>query len=295
MNDKTKEELKRFFKEIWGDAVVVALSLLYTLTEFLTLSQTGKSLWQIIAGGVMAFLMGFFMNREFEYRGLCEGDAVPDLQKAIDRHTVVVDGVLSYIDELETWCDVRNSQALRHARERIMAEGSLRYSDYFDADGMTRDFAPDEEKLKNRHMRKIELARIRTYYKALTLRLTPLRASVLISEGGRDGDPFYLGRSKIEYSRESSRKDAVVKIILAALFGYYGVTHFSWAGLIWKLFQVVVFIMMGTLKKKQAYSYMTEEFKGRITQKTMHLQTFMNYIQAPRQTEITEVKTDGDK
>ena len=65
MSERTREELKRFFKGILGDAVVLALSVIYTLTAFLTLSATGKSLWQVIADGIVAFLMGFFLNREF--------------------------------------------------------------------------------------------------------------------------------------------------------------------------------------------------------------------------------------
>lgn len=281
MSEKAKEEIRKFFKGILGDAVVIALSLLYTLTAFLTLSATGKSAWQVVAEGIVAFLMGFFMNREFEHRGLIEGDELETVKKAVAKHSDMVDDIVPYIEELENWCDDKNRQALRHSRERILAEGCLRYSDYFDDNGLALDFVPDENKLKNRHLRKIEIARIRTYHKAITLRLTPLSANVLISEGGKGGDPYYMGRSKLEYSKESSRKDVVIKIVLAVLFGYYGVTliqDWSIANLIWKVFQVIVFLMMGSLKKRQAFLYMKEEYRGRITQKTMHLQTFFNFI-----------------
>ncbi len=280
MNEKTKDEMKKFFKGILGDAVVLALSLIYTLTAFLTLSTTGKSAWQIVAEGIVAFMMGFFMNREFEHQGFCEGDVVDVVKKASDKHSAMIDSIVPYIDELEDWCDEKNRQALKHSRERILAERCLKYSDYFDENGAALEFVPDKKKLKNKHLRKLEISRIRTYHKAITLHLTPLNANVLISEGGKEGDPFYLGRSKTEYSKESSRKDVIVKVVLAVLFGYYGVTliqNWSVANLIWKLFQVITFLMMGTIKKQQAISYMTEEYRGRITQKTMHLQTFLNF------------------
>ena len=276
MNDK----LKAFLKGIMGDMVVFALCVIYTLTAFVTIEATGKSIWQIIGEGVSAFLMGFFLNRALERQGIIEGDENEELKKACDKHSRTVDNVVPYIDKLEEWCDMKNAYALRHGRERILAEGSLKYTDYFDGDGATLEFAPDEDKLKNRHMRKIEIARIRTYYKALTLKLTRLTATALLSEGGRDDDPFYLGRSKIEYSKQSSRKDVLTKIILAVLFGYYGVTliaNFSIANLIWKVFQVVMFLVIGSVKKNQAYSYVVEEYKGRIVKKTIHLQAFLNY------------------
>ncbi len=282
MSEKSKEELKRFLKGILGDTVVLALSVVYTLTAFLTLSATGKSALQVIADGVVAFLMGFFLNREFEYKGMCQGDTDASVRSTVDKHSQAVEMAVPYISELDMWCDCQNKRAMRRARERILAEGCMRYGDYFDDDGMSVEFVPDREKLKSRYMRKIETARIRTYYKALTVHLTPLTANVLISESARSSDPFYFGRSKFEYSKQSSRKDAFTKIILAVLFGYYGVTligNFSVASLIWKLFQVVTFLMMGTIKKDRAVSYMLGEYKDRITQKTVHLQMFMSTVQ----------------
>ena len=271
------EKFKAFLKSIVGDIVVVSLSLIYTLTAVITMEASGKTLWQIIADGIIVFLMGFFMNRAFEHRGLEDGDAVESVRLASEKHALVVNDVIPYIDRLEDWCDMKNRTALMHGRERILAESCLKYSDFFDENGMAREFVVDEDKLRNRYLRKLEILRIRTFHKALSFKITPLTASTLLSEGGRDGDPYYLGRSKAEYAKQSSRKDAIIKIVLAVVFGYYGVrlvTDFSIANLIWKVFQVVVFLMMGTLKKDSAYSYVTVEYLGRINKKTMHLQMF---------------------
>lgn len=271
------EKFKSFLKGIAGDVVVVALSLIYTLTAVITMEASGKTLWQIIADGIIVFLMGFFMNRAFEHRGIEDGDAVESVRLASEKHASVVNDVIPYVDKLEDWCDRKNRDALMHGRERILAESCLKYSDFFDEDGMTREFVVDEEKLRNRYLRKLEILRIKSFHKAISFKITPLTASTLLSEGGRDGDPYYLGRSKAEYARQSSRKDAIIKIVLAVVFGYYGVrlvTDFSVANLIWKVFQVVVFLMMGTLKKDNAYSYVTVEYLGRINKKTIHLQAF---------------------
>lgn len=275
------EKLKAFLKGIMSDMVVFALSVSYTLTAFVTIQATGKSVWQILGEGVVAFLMGFFLNRALERQGISEGDGAESVRLAAEKHAAMVDCVVPYVDRLEEWCDMQNSRALKRMRERLLAESSLCYSDFFDDDGMAYELVPDGEKLKNRYLRKGELLRLRAYYRALGVKLTRLTAATLMSEGGREGDPFYLGRSKAEYQKETARRDALTKTVLAVLFGYYGVTlisDFSIAALIWKLFQVVTFLVIGSVKKSMAYTYVTEEYRGRLIKKTMHLQAFSNYL-----------------
>lgn len=281
------EKFKDFLKNSASYGVILLISATYIATAFITVEKSGKSLWRIFADGIVIFLIGIVINRAFEAQGIIEGDKDNQVQKAVSCHADTVDRVAPYIDKLEAWCDQKNREALRAQRVRILAERGMKYSDYFDEDGMTKEFVVNEEHLKKRYMRKVELKRIRCYYKALSLRLTPLTAVVLTSEGGRFGDPYYLGRSKPEYTKESSRGDVITKILLSALFGYFGIAliaDWSIATLIWKTVQIAVFLVMGYTKKDHSYQFVIEEYKGRITKKTNILQMFINDI-CPKEAE----------
>ena len=296
MNEKLKEIFGSGVKSVknrLGYIIVLALSAIYTLTAVVTIEQSGKSVWQIVVDGILVFFIGIFINRAFEFQGLFDGDKVEAVQHAMSCHSQTVDLVSPYVDKLEAWCDMKNREALRIQRTRILAERGMKYSDYFTDEGMTTEFKIDTEALANRYLRKIERARIRCYYKALSLKLTPLTASALTSEGGKPDDPYYLGRSKPEYSKDTWRQDVVTKIIFALIFGYFGVSLIenpNAADFIWKILQVSVFVMMGSIKKSQAYSYVTDEFCGRITKKTMHLHNFLSYIGKETEIPSNEIK-----
>jgi hypothetical protein len=296
MNDKIKEIFSGGFKSLknsTGYLIVFAHAAIYTLTAFITIEQTGKSVWQIVVDGILAFFIGIFINRAFEFQGIMNGDGVDVVKITVGRHIEMVDAVSPYIDRLEAWCDKKNHEALRTQRTRILAEKGMKYSDYFTDEGMTRDFKVNEEALKSIYTRQIEKTRIKCYYKALSLKLTPLTASVLTSEGGKAGDPYYLGRSKPEYTKDTSKEDVITKTVFALIFGYFGVSLIenpSVADIIWKGLQVVLFVMMGSIRKYKAYGYVTEEFCGRITKKNMHLHNFMCDIGKETEIPSNEIK-----
>ena len=293
------ERVKEFLKNSTGYGIILLISAGYIATAFITIERSGKSIGRIIADGIVIFLIGIVINRAFELQGITDGDRDERVQVAITRHTEMVDLVAPYIDRLDDWCDRKNREALRAQRVRVLAERGLNYSDYFDEDGMTREFTVNEARMKNRYLRKAELKRIRCYYKALSLKLTPLTSGVLTSEGGRYGDPYYLGRSKPEYTRETGREDVISKILLSVLFGYFGIAliaDWSVATLIWKTLQITVFLVIGSLKKTQSFQFVIEEYRGRITKKTNILQMFVNDIlpeHRKKEEEHVQCETDG--
>ena len=172
----------------------------------------------------------------------------------------------------------------------------MRYEDYFDEDGSAKDFKPDEEKLKNKTLRNTEKARIRCFKKALHLKLTPITAGALTSEGGKKQDPYNFGRTKGQYETQTSVRDIITKICIAGIFGYYGVRliqDFNYATLIWNGLQVAIFLIMGCIKMYNSFMFVTGEYRTRIVNKTNNLEMFHNYIQSlPKEEVKTEVEDE---
>ncbi len=293
MNEKVKE----WFKSIAGYGVVLLVSVAYVATSFIMIRRSYKTLWEIIVDGALVFVVGVLISRAFELQGMMEGDRDPELKEEESKHAKLVDQVAPVIDDLEEWCTARNRDALRTQRIRILAQCGLKYSDYFDEEGMTRPFEVNEKQMKNRYTRKIEKKRIRCYLKALSVRLTPLSAAVLTGESGRHWDPYFLGRSKSDYTKESGKLDIVIKIVMSLSFGYFGVSLVadrSLAGLIWKVFQIAVFLSMGNQKQIQAREFVAGEFKGRMNKKRKYLQMFVDWEKERSQSAEQEDQHVGD-
>lgn len=290
------EKIRDFFKQNIGYFIVALVSVVYIATAFITVDETGKTIGEIIADTAVVFFLGLFINRVFDLQGMMNGDRDERVQMAIVTHGETVVKISPYIDKLDDWCKLKNEENLKVQRTRVLASEGMRYEDYFNEDGSAKDFKPDEEKLKNKTLRKTEKARIRCFKKALHLKLTPITAGALTSEGGKKQDPYNFGRTKGQYETQTSVRDIITKICIAGIFGYYGVRliqDFNYATLIWNGLQVAIFLIMGCIKMYNSFMFVTGEYRTRIVNKTNNLEMFHNYIQSlPKEEVKTEVEDE---
>ena len=287
------EKARDFLKKNIGYMVVGLVSAIYIATSVITMGKTGKTFGEIMADGAVVLFLGVFVNRIFDLQGMMNGDREERVQETIRLHGEAVVRVSPYLDRLDKWCEEKNEEALKMQRTKILASEGMRYDDYFDKKGGAKLFVVNKDRLKDKFLRGDEIKRLRCFRKALRLKLTPLTASGLTSEGGKKQDPYYLGRTKSQYERGATISDVITKVIIACLFGYYGaelVQDFSYADLIWKALQIGIFFITGVIKMYQSYMFVVDEYRGRIVKKIDNLQMFENYINSEK---ITEVEENG--
>ena len=270
------EKLKDAFSANLGYIAVVLVSVAYVSTSFLTVATTGKSAWEIIYDGVLAFVVGVLMNRMFEKQGIINGDADHRVITTVEKHEDMVETVAPLLDELGEWCDEKNAQALARARRIYLSRYGMRYKDYFAEDGTPLPFVPAV--CDNRKDKRKEIIRKKRFEHAQNIKITQLSAGLLISDTGDPNDPYFLGRSKVEYETQSAKQDVRIKATLGFIFGYYGLAllaDFSWAKLLWTVLQLAIFLLMGALKMEQSNIYVVDEYRSRITKKTSILKMFV--------------------
>lgn len=286
MNAEKWRDLLRSYS---GYVAVALVSLAYIATSFVVFEGNQKSLPRILADGVAAFLMGILINRIFDTQGILVGERDERVIAVSLQHGQIVDRICGVLDVLEDWCEWKNAEALRRARRKYLSMRGMRYEEYFDADGMALPF--EEREVRGIFRKRREFCRRLRFERAIRLRLTRLSAGVLISEGGDANDPYYMGRSKHEYISSSARRDVIVKLLLALVFGYYSaelIRDFNPAYLIWTVFQVAVFLAMGVMKMQQSALYVTDEYRGRIVKKIDVLQQFETDLQKEETEDVNE-------
>jgi hypothetical protein len=295
------EKIRDFFRNNLGYFIVGFASVVYILTAFLTIDQTGKSPAQIIANGAIAFFLGLFINRIFDLQGMMSGDREERVQATKEEHGAIVLRISPHIDKLDDWCEEENKRNYKIQRTKILARVGLKYDDCFDEDGVAKNWTPNEASLQVKGLKRIEQRKVRGFLKAVNLKLTPLSAGELTSEGGKQQDPFYFGRTKAQYEAQHSLGDIISKFGTAIIFGYYGVSlieNFDYARLIWTTLQVALFLVMGVIKMYQAYNFVVDEFRGRIVKKIDNLQKFDNYIKSlppPSVEPVIPTETEEEK
>lgn len=276
MNSKIKD----FLRTNLGFFAVAFVSLSYIATAFISIEESGKSPLQILADGMVVFLLGILINRIFDGQGMMMGDRDERVRATNRIHGEIVERLASHMSELDDWCERKNDEALLRIRRRYLAAHGMRYDQFFDADGIAKPY-PFKASYANLRERWHDHWQYHHYRCAMTMKLTRLTASLLISDGGDADDPYYMGRSKMEYVKSTLWQDVATKLATALLFGYYGVSmiqNFSWANLIWMVLQVGIFLIMGVVKLQQAQIYVTDEYRSRIIKKIDTLEMFENDI-----------------
>ena len=270
MDEKTKDFLKNYA----GYLAVALISFIYIATSVITMGKTGKSIGTIIAEGSASFLVGFVITRLFDVQGIMDGKRDKSVLETVEEHANVVESIEPHLDKLDAWCEKENAKARKTARTRMLAASGMKYSDYFEEDEpLPFTFATGLEKTARRDERR----RHRTFLRALNVKLTQLSSGLLMSESREQRDVNYLGPTEDEYERRGAIKDVISKLMLAIVFGYYGVdlvANFSYALLIWRALQVVSYVCMGILKMNKSRRFILEEYRGRIIKKIGYLKKF---------------------
>ncbi|MBE6673529.1 MAG: hypothetical protein E7596_00310 [Ruminococcaceae bacterium] len=277
-----KNNFTESFYRSAGYFVVVLISLVYVASSLINISKTGKSIYEIIATGVLSLIVGIMINGIFRSIGIRRGDEDERTVATNNLHARTVDEIAPYIDKLDEFCERENARVLREIRTRILAKEGMKYSDYFDSEGGTFENAKINCRGDSRIDREIDKARAKTYKKALRVKIKPLVSSNLTSDGVKASDPFDFGRSKKEFTSRKNASDMIIKLLMAVIFGYFGVSLASQvnvASIIWNALQIVLYITGGVIQMYSSYMWVVDDYRGSVIKKIDYLQKFKKYAQ----------------
>ena len=310
------EKLKEWLRQSLGYVSIVLLAVTYVATALFSMSETDKTLEEIVADGLVYLLLGIAMERLFSLQGMMNGERDPRVLATAKLHAETIGEIAPYMDRLDAWCVLKTKETLRTLRERLLLKCGMSYPVYFDAEGHSTGFRPSEmpedlrplngERGRSRRLRTKrrraweaeEKVRYRCYMAALRMSVTPLHAGALTGmSGGRD-DPYDFGEGKIAHEARAMRKSTLWRIVTAGLFGYFGIgliEVFSYEELLLRLFQVALALAMGAVQQHRGYIYVTEEQRGKTIRKIDTLQMFAAAMRreeagAPVSTEKKEEK-----
>ena len=276
-----KNSFTEMFYKNAGYFVVVLISIVYVASALINISKSGRTVYEIIATGVLSLIVGIMINGVFRSMGVRRGDEDERTVATNTLHAKTVCEISPYIDRLDDFCETENKRALREIRTRILIREGMKYTDYFDDEGhaLYTDYKMLNVKQEDKEKRKSERARLQAYKKALRVKIKPLLSSNLTSDGVKANNPFDFGKSKREYAARKSAGDALVKLLMAIIFGYFGVSlasEINVASIIWNGLQIVLYIAGGVIQMYNSYMWVVDDYRGSIIKKIDYLQKFKN-------------------
>ena len=239
-----------------------------------------------MATGTLSMMVGLLINGVFRSIGVERGKDDEKMQKTREIYSSAVIEIVPEIDKLEKFCEEENKEALLRVRSRILAKAGIRYSDCFGDDGAQLPYETDlssEEEIENakeqkrRKMKRQNNQRARAYSKATSVKIKALTPQVLTSEGTKENDPFNFGKSKKEFYSRKNAGDLCSRILMAVIFGYFGVSFVSevnFAALIWNALQIVMYITSGVMQMYSSYNFIVDDYRASLIKKIDYLQKF---------------------
>jgi len=266
------------FNDIFRDYIGYALSLLvviaYILTAVFTLSETGQTVEQIIVSSFIIFVLGVLLSNTLGHQGINDGEKDEEVIKTKQAHQHELIETQQFWFEVNDFCTLKNKQALRQERERILNFATLRYSDFYNEDGNF--IGSFIEEPKNEKLKKHVQNQNKAIEKTLNLNITQITPTDLITESAKANDPLSRGRSKTQYQVQTNIRDVFAKVATAIFGGLY-TAQFLGADLgqiAYRIVIAVILLAFGVVRYYANYRFIIGEHRDRISVATHWLQEF---------------------
>lgn len=279
--NKSQDKAWEWFKSSVWDVLITITVFVYITTGLIEIQETGRTLWEILATGAMAFIFGMTLTLLFNKKGLIKGTLHPSVIATNEEHDQTYRRTLPFISHGDVWCEMENKAALRIVRERILSKAALNYKDYFDEDGASKDNDLSFPKGSNKIQKKRIEEKRKAIKKAMNAKITYLTISDLISNGENAMDPNYLGRSKNDYDKATLLNNILGRLIPAAIVGYFTVNmleNTTIAQFVWTAFQALIFVIMGYLKYLNSFYFIVDEDRMNNKKRIAYLNKFLEWV-----------------
>ncbi len=275
-----RTDIRNFIFKNIGIILTVLMSLLYIFKGFYSLEESGKTVFEIIGDGAMSAIFGFAVTALLRQTGINYGNDDIELINARSLHSKKIDKISPYMNFLDEFCHEENIKNQKEMRTRILAPRGLRYEDFFTLEGVFKGVYPAAPSTDDKASRKAYKLDMKAVMQAQKLQLTLLATASLTSERAEINDRYNFKGDEREYVEKRNKTQAISKLACAVVFGYY-VLRFSggsiWQDLLWPAFQVVLYLVFGTIEMLDAYMFMRTDKCGSILRKIDVIDKFYIY------------------
>ena len=260
------ENMKKFISKNIMLVITSIVALAYISTSFINIKETGKTLLEILGESLLVFMFSYFIIQSFSLQGILNGEVSKEV---IESKKILEDTrkeIGSDVSKLSKWLVEKNNQIESEIKTNYLCDYGLSYESVLAGEHLNKNFTKKELK----KIKKIKLKKI--------IRIT---ASELMNENNKNPfNPMYLGKKQNEFLTQRNISNLISKITFTVLFGYFSTSFigFNFGDFIWKIIQVVLFLILGTMEYFRSYLYMTGEYCEMLKKKSNILREFLYFI-----------------
>ena len=257
--DKTLD----FFRKNIYNFILVIVSVIFIFKDIIEIQETGKSVLEIVADSLISFIMAMTFNIILGKKGILSAQKLNSYINCMETYSEEIEKTNDKIEYLEEFCEYKNNNKLRLIQKRILARVCINYVDFTNGKLETYSLTKEQKKALKK------AKKINFHY------LTPEN---LLSETDARYEKGKKDMTLSEFEKTQNFQDTISKIVVALIFGYFGVSGITggWAEILWGSIQVGLWLIMGLCKYVQNYSYVKDVYQQKIYRKVNLLIEFNN-------------------
>ena len=273
-----------FFKKNLNNFILALICVVYIFFGTVSIVPTGKTVFEIIAYSVIAFVVGFSIKTIWKEKGIQDGINSDLFQDKIDFYGRQKEKIQSFSEELDNFCDYENTKRLIKARTNYLYKYNLKYDDFksgkydreLDTFFKTHHDKKDRDYKKAKQLEKVlNGAKKIGVYQYTSVLIT----NAYDADSNRlDAEKKMLGASINKYRSSSAARGIIQASIIALLFGLYWLqpNAWSWAAIIWYAFQVSTFLANGVIQYFKGYDYVIHNMRAKVERVINIIDEFIN-------------------
>lgn len=261
MNETKKDKFASFLKGNIETFILVAICAVYIFRGIADIQESGKTVWEIIADGAVAFAFGYIVKAIMGKKGMLNGLISPKFIATTNQYGDQKIKIQNYVEELTTFCDKKNDSKLKQTQIDFLIKHAMNYNLFISG-------FYDDDKSKKRILKKCRKIKVFEY--------TPTLITNAYDSTTDEKEMMNVSISKYQSSQLSG--NLIIGGLSFVLFGYFtlGKNAFDWAKIEWYALQVMIFLANGFLKQMNAYFFVTETLRGKVKRVMDIIDEFMN-------------------
>lgn len=259
---KTKTEVfSQFIKDNLVNMVIVLICLVYILRGLITIGETGKTWYEILADGLLAFFVSISIKILMRKKGLNNGfNSDKFIATTNEYGKQIVDKIDGHTEELEKYCLLKNDERLRIEQRNFLLRNGLDYETF--------EKGEYDDRFENEPNKKVRKKKLNLLRKCRNLKVYKY-TSVLITNAycNAESESKLLSQSSQRYEKSNAISNILIGLIIMFLFGYYGVKSGNvqelWKNVIWCSIQITLYLVLGVIAMLNAFDFVTETLRGK--------------------------------
>lgn len=277
--NKFEEKVARFFVTQAANLALIVIVLVYALSGLINIDDTGKSVSEILASSFIAMILAWSISTLLGQKGIDRGQESEVFKATLKEYGDKVASVDGHTDEFEKFCEEQKAYEKEKIQRSIIAGAGLKWDKVF-VDGqfsITKEMDKDQKQAVK---------------KAIRAKVYNMEAGYVL--GGMEQELKSVKDESIRsWQSKESLRTGFLKVLNSVIFGIYTIqvmTDFNWAGIIWKLLEVAVWLGFGYISFFTNYEFVIEKYRKQIISKINLIVKFNDIIKKypNKYTEVTD-------